>query len=49
MIAISFRQIIPHAVWLCLRFSLSYRDVEGLLVQRRLDASGSAPLAFDRG
>jgi putative transposase len=31
--------VIQHAVWLYLRFTLSYRDVEGLLAQRGLDLS----------
>ena len=31
--------IIQHAVWLYLRFTLSYRDVEELLVERGLDIS----------
>src|SRR5947209_12957705 len=31
--------IIQHAVWLYLRFTLSYRDVEELLVERGLDLS----------
>ena len=31
--------IIQHAVWLHLRFSLSYRDVEDLLAERGLDVS----------
>src|SRR5262245_31295075 len=31
--------IIQHAVWLYLRFSLSYRDVEDLLVERGVDVS----------
>ena len=31
--------IIGHAVWLYLRFSLSYRDVEDLLAERGLDVS----------
>ena len=31
--------IIQHAVWLYLRFTLSYRDVEELLAERRLDIS----------
>ena len=31
--------IIRHAVWLYLRFTLSYRDVEDLLAERGLDAS----------
>src|SRR5438477_2172693 len=32
-------EIIQHAVWLYLRFTLSYRDVEELLAERRLDVS----------
>ena len=32
--------IIRHAVWLYLRFTLSYRDVEDLLAERGLDESG---------
>src|SRR5450631_2292766 len=31
--------IIQHAIWLCLRFTLSYRDVEDLLAERGLDVS----------
>src|SRR3982751_74465 len=31
--------IILHAVWLCLRFTLSYRDVEELLAERGVDVS----------
>jgi putative transposase len=31
--------IIRHAVWLYVRFTLSYRDVEDLLAERRLDVS----------
>jgi transposase-like protein len=31
--------IIWHAVWLYLRFTLSYRDVEDLLAERGLDVS----------
>ncbi len=31
--------IIQHAVWLYLRFSLSYRDVEELLAERGIDVS----------
>jgi putative transposase len=31
--------IIPHAVWLYMRFTLSYRDVEDLLAERGLDVS----------
>ena len=42
---ISFRRhrfppvVTQHAVWLYLRFTLSYRDVEDLLVERGLDMS----------
>src|SRR5207237_6970387 len=32
-------EIIQHAIWLYLRFTLSYRDVEGLLAERGLDLS----------
>src|SRR6202790_1784158 len=45
MVKISYRchhfpaQVIQHAVWLYLRFSLSYRDVEDLLAERGLDIS----------
>ena len=31
--------IIRHAVWLYLRFTLSFRDVEDLLAERGIDAS----------
>jgi putative transposase len=31
--------IIRHAVWLYVRFTLSYRDVEDLLAKRGLDVS----------
>jgi transposase-like protein len=31
--------IIRHAIWLYLRFTLSYRDVEELLAERGLDLS----------
>ena len=31
--------IIRHAVWLYVRFTLSYRDVEDLLAERGLDVS----------
>jgi transposase-like protein len=34
--------IIRHAVWLYLRFTLSYRDVEELLAERELDVSYEA-------
>jgi transposase-like protein len=45
MTVISYRRhrfppsIIQHAIWLYLRFTLSYRDVEDLLVERGLDIS----------
>ena len=45
MAEISYRRhrfppvIIQHAVWLYLRFTLSYRDVEELLAERGLDNS----------
>src|SRR5262247_535116 len=45
MAEISYRRhrfpavIIQHAVWLHLRFTLSYRDVEELLAERGLDIS----------
>src|SRR5207302_6859215 len=32
-------EIIQHAIWLYLRFTLSYRDVEELLAEHRLDVS----------
>ena len=31
--------IIQHAIWLYLRFTLSYRDGEDLLAERGLDVS----------
>ena len=31
--------VIQHTVWLYLRFTLSYRDVEDLLAERGLDVS----------
>jgi putative transposase len=44
--------VIQHAVWLYLRFTLSYRDVEDLLAKRGLDISyetvRSWVLKFDR-
>src|SRR5215469_13593880 len=45
MVLLSYRRhrfpppIIQHAIWLYLRFTLSYRDVEELLAQRGLDIS----------
>lgn len=32
-------EVIRHAIWLYLRFTLSHRDVEELLAERRLDVS----------
>jgi transposase-like protein len=32
-------EIIQHAIWLYLRFTLSYPDVEELLAERGLDVS----------
>jgi len=32
-------EIIQHAIWLYLRFTLSYREVEELLAKRGLDVS----------
>ena len=32
-------EIIQHAIWLYLRFTLNYRDVEDLLAERGLDVS----------
>jgi putative transposase len=34
--------VIRHAVWLYLRFTLSYRDVEDLLAERGLDVSNES-------
>jgi transposase-like protein len=45
MVSISYARhqfppaVIQHAVWLYLRFSLSYRDIEDLLAERGLDIS----------
>src|SRR5262249_37768020 len=36
------RDVIRHAVWLYLRFTLSYRDVEDLLAERGLIVSNEA-------
>ena len=39
-LAISFpAEVIQHAVWLYLRFTLSYRDVEELLAERGIETS----------
>jgi putative transposase len=35
-------EVIPHAVWLYLRFTLSYRDVEDLLTERGLVVSNES-------
>ncbi|MBM7046600.1 IS6 family transposase [Rhizobium lusitanum] len=32
-------QIVAHTVWLCLRFNLSLREVEEMLLERRIDVS----------
>ena len=34
--------VIRHAVWLYLRFTLSYRDVEDLLAERGLEVSNES-------
>jgi len=45
MTSLSYRRhrfpptVIQHAIWLYLRFTLSYRDVEDLLVERGLEVS----------
>ena len=45
MVQLSYRrhrfpaEIIQHAIWLCLRFTLSYRDVKELLAERGLEVS----------
>ena len=45
MVELSYRRhrfppaVIQHAIWLYLRFTLSYRDVEDLLVERDLEVS----------
>src|SRR6266849_10528665 len=52
MAGISYRRhrfppdIIQHAVWLYLRFMLSYRDVEDLLAERGLDISDETVLSW---
>ena len=38
------RDVIRHAVWLYLRFTLSYRDAEDLLVERGLEVSNETIL-----
>jgi hypothetical protein len=50
MAEISYRRhrfpsaIIQHAVWVYLRFTLSYRDVEELLAERGLDILRNRPV-----
>jgi putative transposase len=41
-------EIIQHAIWLYLRFTLSYRDVEELLAERGLDISYETVLRWVR-
>jgi transposase-like protein len=41
-------EIIKQAIWLYLRFTLSYRDVEELLAERGLDVSYEV-LSTDKG
>src|SRR5205807_1648209 len=38
-------EIIQHAIWLYLRFTLSFRDVEELLAERGIDVSPRDDLA----
>ena len=33
------RQIVQHAIWLYAKFTLSFRDVEEMLAERRIDVS----------
>jgi hypothetical protein len=55
MVEISYRRhrfppvVIQHAVWLYLRFTLSYRDVEDLLAERGLDLSYESDLSLPAG
>jgi putative transposase len=39
MPVINSPRVVQHAVWVYLRFTLSYRDVEDLLAERGLDVS----------
>ena len=41
-------EIIQHAIWLYLGFTLSYRDVEELLAERGLDISYETVRSRDR-
>jgi hypothetical protein len=38
-------EVIQHAIWLYLRFTLSYQDVEELLAERGLDGHTTAALS----
>jgi putative transposase len=40
--------IIRHAVWLYVRFTLSYRDVEDLLAERGLDVGERLTVGLDQ-
>ena len=40
--------IIQHSIWLYLRFTLSYRDVEDLLAERGMRKSRSGNLASEQ-
>jgi len=40
--------VIQHAVWVYLRFTLSYRDVEDLLAERGLDISYEGTVNLSR-
>src|SRR5207245_6021517 len=52
MMELSYRRhrfppvVIQHAVWLYLRFTLSYRDVEDLLAERGFDVSSTTPRSW---
>jgi len=39
-------EIIQHAVWLCFRFPLSFRDVEDLLAERGIDVVLRSSIKF---
>ena len=41
--------VIQHSIWLYLRFTLSYRDVEDLLAERGLDSHRLRTLAYRCG
>ena len=55
MMELSYRRhrfppvVIQHAVWVYLRFTLSYRDVEDLLAERGLDISYETAGAVSTG